>query len=69
MRLRLALHGPYQFIPVPVYIHRFSHRRLWSLSVRAGDYESALPRVIEKALARLPNVATLIDLCVSNGTV
>lgn len=56
--LRLAFHFAFLFVPGPVAHGHFSMTEgLWHGSILNGAFERTLPRVIEKALALLPDTA------------
>ena len=57
MYVRLAFHVPFLFVPGVVAHGRYSQTGKWHTNVKNRNNERVLPRIVERALAMLPNDA------------
>jgi hypothetical protein len=62
MYLRLSQHVPFLFVPGAVAVGRFSPRGKWFTNIAAGNYQTVAPRIVERALAKLPATAEVEGL-------
>lgn len=62
LMLRLAFYFPFEFLPGPVSRGHASNTGLFVTSIAVGSYEQSYLRVVEKAIAMLPDREEYVEL-------